>query len=165
MKTATPSTAALCAALLLSSCQWVPGTKDNDLEKGRRAAAAQLRDPGSAQFRNVVAVDHKPGSEMVRAVCGEINGKNAHGAYAGFAAFVANPQNGEVAMDPQAGVGLEEVQTATETCTRAARQAERSGFADVARFECDQAKAVLAAAKEQNDFDRTHYALCSADDG
>ena len=32
-------------------------------------------------------------------VCGEVNGKNAYGAYAGFDRFVATP-DGEVVMEP-----------------------------------------------------------------
>ena len=42
--------------------------------------AAQLRDPESAQFRNL------HGEKT--ATCGEVNGKNAFGAYVGFRRFV-----------------------------------------------------------------------------
>ena len=41
---------------------------------------SELRDPGSAQFRNVR-------SASGGTTCGEVNGKNAFGAYAGFRRF------------------------------------------------------------------------------
>lgn len=47
---------------------------------------AGLRDPGSAQFRSVRVVGQRP---YERAVCGEVNAKNAFGAYTGFQGFVA----------------------------------------------------------------------------
>lgn len=46
----------------------------------KAAVAAILRDPSSAEFRNI-----KVGTG---ATCGEVNGKNAYGAYAGFKPFV-----------------------------------------------------------------------------
>jgi hypothetical protein len=45
-----------------------------------------LRDPGSAQFRNLRVVGQTP---YERAVCGEVNAKNAFGAMTGFQGFVA----------------------------------------------------------------------------
>lgn len=78
--------------LALSACtSQVDGAKD--------AAAAELRDPSSAQFREVEAVDG--------AVCGEINGKNAYGGYAGFTRFYVTDA-GEVGVEenntPMSGV-------------------------------------------------------------
>jgi hypothetical protein len=46
----------------------------------------QLRDPGSAQFRNVVV--HHPESAKLPVVCGEVNRKNGLGCYAGRAVFL-----------------------------------------------------------------------------
>lgn len=43
-------------------------------------AAAGLKDPSSAQFRNLRAANGN--------LCGEINGRNSFGAYAGFQRFV-----------------------------------------------------------------------------
>ena len=57
----------------------------NRMANAQVAAKNRLRDPSSAQFRNVyLAVGN------VTRVCGEINGKNALGGYAGFQRFVSN---------------------------------------------------------------------------
>jgi hypothetical protein len=42
-----------------------------------------INDPDSAKFREV--------SEKNGVICGQINGKNAAGAYSGFVPFVAKP--------------------------------------------------------------------------
>lgn len=49
--------------------------------------AAQLRDPSSAQFRAVEMIRQPDGRSVV---CGEVNGKNAYGGYAGFTRFVVD---------------------------------------------------------------------------
>jgi hypothetical protein len=68
-----------------------PKLKDQaTLEGAQAAAAAQLRDPSSAQFRNV----RVNGSH----VCGEINGKNGFGAYNGFVRF--HGDKGSADVDP-----------------------------------------------------------------
>lgn len=59
--------------------------------QAEKAVAASLRDPSSAQFRNVV--------ERSTATCGEVNGKNAFGAYVGFKRFVY--KDGTVLIDPE----------------------------------------------------------------
>lgn len=56
----------------------------------KKLAAAQLRDPSSAQFRNV--------ARHGIFVCGEINGKNGYGAYNGFMRFYGDKDN--VTIDP-----------------------------------------------------------------
>jgi hypothetical protein len=48
--------------------------------EAKAAVAANLRDPGSADFRNMLG--------STSAVCGEVNGKNGFGAFAGFKRFV-----------------------------------------------------------------------------
>lgn len=61
---------------------WV-GTKTVEVsheERLKSAVAAKLRDPGSAEFRNIIIQGD--------AMCGEINGRNGYGAYAGFVPFV-----------------------------------------------------------------------------
>lgn len=56
------------------------------LAAAKEAAANNLKDPGSAQFRNVRVVMY--GNSKI--VCGEINGKNSYGGYVGFVPFVAS---------------------------------------------------------------------------
>jgi len=49
----------------------------------RAAVEAELREPGSATFRNVIAIDDG------MAFCGEVNGANAFGGYAGWTTFIS----------------------------------------------------------------------------
>lgn len=50
----------------------------------RQAVTDKLRDPSSAQFRNVRRIEHSNGSTMF---CGEVNGRNAYGGMSGFQRF------------------------------------------------------------------------------
>lgn len=59
---------------------------------------AQLRNPESAQFRNV-----KITSDGV--VCGEVNGNNAFGALAGFDYFVRTQSGGLYMLHPDSQYG------------------------------------------------------------
>lgn len=56
---------------------------DDTLEEIKDAVASKLRDPSSVQIRNVRIVEGPEG----RFYCGEVNGKNAYGGYAGFVDF------------------------------------------------------------------------------
>jgi hypothetical protein len=49
-------------------------------DKAKEAVTAKLKDPSSAQFRNV----QDKGSGLV---CGEVNAKNGFGGYGGFEKF------------------------------------------------------------------------------
>lgn len=53
--------------------------------------SSTLRDPGSAQFRNIrlVTANRKDGGAE-QWVCGEVNGKNGFGGYVGFQPFVGD---------------------------------------------------------------------------
>ena len=73
---------ALYAVLLLLGCD--EGYSAGGMAKAKDAAAQKLRDPDSAKFRNVETC---PDNEHW--FRGEINGKNAFGAYAGFSEFYA----------------------------------------------------------------------------
>ena len=71
---------AITAALVLCGCEYIKGTDEHLKVEGQKAAAALLKDPSSAQFRNVKVSD--------KTVCGEMNGKNSFGAYTGFEPFM-----------------------------------------------------------------------------
>lgn len=62
------------------------GTEEQAITRAQAVVAATLKDPGSAQFRNMRLVDYLDG----RVVCGEVNGKNSYGGYVGFTPFVAS---------------------------------------------------------------------------
>lgn len=63
--------------LLLSGCQ---GGGATAIHKAEKVIAADLTDPGSAQFRNVRVA-------QTGLVCGEVNAKNQFGGYVGFRQF------------------------------------------------------------------------------
>lgn len=61
-------------------------TEEEALEKAREAVAESLKDPSSAQFRNVRLANYMGG----KVICGEVNAKNSYGGYVGFTRFVAS---------------------------------------------------------------------------
>lgn len=64
------------------------------------ALAYGLKDPSSAQFRNIRAVDVTlENGTKERRVCGELNGKNSFGAYVGFEMFGGKMVNGRFVQD------------------------------------------------------------------
>jgi len=62
------------------------------IELAKESLTRSLKDPGSAQFRNVRLVDFDEG----KVICGEINAKNSYGGYVGFKRFVAGPFQGDI---------------------------------------------------------------------
>lgn len=77
---------ALAIPLVLAGCK--PG-EEKAISLAKSEVAANLKDPASAQFRDVKVskmADAEDG-RVVAVVCGEINGKNGFGAYAGFHPF------------------------------------------------------------------------------
>lgn len=77
---------ALVIPLVLAGCK--PG-EEKAISLAKSEVAVNLKDPASAQFRNVKVskmTDAEDG-HVVAVVCGEINGKNGFGAYAGFHPF------------------------------------------------------------------------------
>ncbi|MCC4295856.1 hypothetical protein [Brevundimonas aurantiaca] len=75
----------IVAVLLLGGCQFVPGSDQQRIEAAQKRVASELRDPAGAEFRNSRIKDGW--------VCGEVNGKNAYGGYAGFQRFVVGPDS------------------------------------------------------------------------
>ena len=62
-----------------------------------------LRDPASAQFRNVTAYHPASASRVPQIVCGEVNSKNGLGGYSGFQRFVWLPLNAQMKADMKTG--------------------------------------------------------------
>lgn len=77
---------ALVIPLFLAGCK--PG-EEKAVSLAKSEVAANLKDPDSAQFRNVKVskMTDAEGGRVIAVVCGEINGKNGFGAYAGFHPF------------------------------------------------------------------------------
>jgi len=61
-------------------------SKSAAISAAKKNVADSLKDPSSAQFRNVRLVPYKDGS----VICGEVNAKNSYGGYVGFKDFVAS---------------------------------------------------------------------------
>lgn len=75
----------VAAGLALAGC----GDPDAALiEQGQQQVLERLRDPGSAQFRNlrIGSLRSEEGS-VIRSVCGEVNSRNGFGGYVGFQPF------------------------------------------------------------------------------
>jgi hypothetical protein len=66
--------------VMLCGCSIVPGSTANKLSKAESRVRYELADGDTAKFRNVKVNDTY--------VCGEVNAKNAFGAYAGYTPFV-----------------------------------------------------------------------------
>lgn len=67
--------------------QTLPGHDDDAYFATAEAGVkTKLKDPESAQFRNLVVHDVKNGSALI---CGQVNAKNAFGGYVGFRNFFA----------------------------------------------------------------------------
>lgn len=80
-------------ALFLIALITLAGCKPNDekaIELAKKEIAANTRDPDSSKFRFVRFVQKKEASDGTVSgyVCGQINGKNAFGAYSGFTPFM-----------------------------------------------------------------------------
>lgn len=70
------------AALLLTSCENWDDTFPSDIGRARNAVRSKLKDPKSAEFKNLHVC---PDSSEVWS--GEVNAKNGFGAYSGFELF------------------------------------------------------------------------------
>jgi hypothetical protein len=69
--------------LKLSSAARIPVTDEKMLSIIQSGVADLLRDPSSVMLRNVYTVRDAD----FEIVCGEVNGRNAYGGYAGYTAF------------------------------------------------------------------------------
>jgi len=75
-------TGLVCAINLIASS----GNETAWIERGKDAVKTRLKDPSSAQFRNVYF--HR-GADNIPVSCGEVNSKNGFGGYVGFQRFVS----------------------------------------------------------------------------
>jgi len=67
------------------------------------AVKRKLRDPSSAEFRNVNTYEPE---QRVLVVCGLVNAKNGFGGYAGYEAFVWFPLGADLKPDVRNGTAL-----------------------------------------------------------
>jgi len=81
----------LCLAGLSAAACNKDSTQIKAAEAAKAAVTAVLKDPDSAQFRNIVILESGT-------VCGEVNAKNSFGGYTGFDKFYY--LEGEDLLDP-----------------------------------------------------------------
>ncbi len=114
--------AALCVGL--AGCDPNQQQAKKDIEAATDAASAQLIDPNSAQFRDVVVrrTEYQgTGLGHFYAVCGEINGKNSFGGYVGFRKFAVKVRDEDTdgkltpveKLEPEMGYGTADGAIAT----------------------------------------------------
>lgn len=82
-----------CRSACVIACLALAGCDVLAMPKAKELVANQLRDPSSAQFRDLRRTRQG-------VVCGEVNGKNGYGGYAGFQRFIAKPDTQEVWLEP-----------------------------------------------------------------
>ena len=74
--------------LLIASTANAQNTAREDawVAQGMDTVRELLRDPGSAEFRDVY---FNRGADDIPVTCGEVNSRNAYGGYSGFQRFVS----------------------------------------------------------------------------
>ena len=158
----------LLCGFVVAGCERIPGTKEHAIRKGSEAAAALLHDPSSAQFRKTSLRNVPAGfydiPTIKRVVCGEINGKNLQGAYAGFTAFLADPDDPNNAeLQPHIRTEVADFQKAEAKCLSRVRGSYSDRYEQLAA--CDL---VIDQAMEQTyyaGFVENYVALCVAEPG
>lgn len=93
--TTMKKTLAFCAlSLILMACSESskPVAEDVEITAAKKAVIEQLKDPNSAEFKNVgkyvATISGKP------MVCGQVNAKNSMGGYVGFRRFAFSQTEG-----------------------------------------------------------------------
>ena len=85
----------LAAMIALGSCS---DPAKSYIAEAEKAVSENLRDPASAEFRNV---SYRQANTGAHVVCGEVNGRNGFGGYAGFQQFIWH--SGNVMIDTEPG--------------------------------------------------------------
>ncbi len=85
-KAARQSILAALMMTFLASAQADEGKEFAWMERGKDAVRGLLKDPGSAEFREVYF--HR-GDEGIPMVCGQVNSKNGFGGYVGYQYFIS----------------------------------------------------------------------------
>ncbi len=78
------------------------GATSEQIEFAKERAGYDLKDPSSAQFRDLYTISRGMGDDII---CGEINAKNSYGAYVGFRKFYVRSDGDLLISDPRSGLG------------------------------------------------------------
>ena len=88
------------AMLLLTGCSFVPGTEAHRERLARGSLARTLLDATSANFQDVKGPIGPSSMGGARMLCGEVNAKNAMGAYTDFRRFAASLDGSIAYVEP-----------------------------------------------------------------
>lgn len=133
----------------LVGCDRIPGTPLYKQGIGTAAVAVDMIDPDAAKFRNVRLVTRN-GFESV---CGEVNGKNRMGAYAGFRPFIVRLENDKptlVNIQPPLNTDEGRVRDAQARCDRAREYPYSSSTASAL---CERAQSMRNELQDSVNFD------------
>lgn len=97
---ATVATLLVCTSAIAISLGFVPGSSAYDRKKAQEIVRGSMLDGESARFRNVARHSAAMNDAMPVSVCGEVNGKNAFGAYVGFRRFIVDITKSTAEIDP-----------------------------------------------------------------
>jgi len=139
---------AVLSGLALTGCNQIQSEEEKAILAGKEVVIRELRDPESAQFRDVFYAPPVEGLREDGLVCGEFNGKNLNGAYVGFTAFIANPVTGGLSVSPSSNFSSAEAAEIGDLCTTLAAEYEARG-GEVRRFRALDACQKSVGANEQ----------------
>lgn len=91
------SVIAFAIGLMMASTHAI-AQEQSEIAAAKEVAARDLKDPASAQFRDLRAV----GTGDKLRLCGEINGKNSYGGYVGFKKFAVAANTAMIEPAPDA---------------------------------------------------------------
>lgn len=158
----------LAVMSVLAACNKVPGTvaykarvqavaDAKNIDAAEKYAAHDLIDPNSAEFREVrIVPKHGPIGAFPDApvVCGEINGKNRMGAYAGFQEFATTLDGAHRFMIETPDVTPQDVIDSQRRCV--AELKSGSGFTSA----CDDEKDKYSKFQASVAVDEVYVKLC-----
>jgi len=91
----TPLALAACMANTIEVDTYPAAVSERDRTAAQSAIAYQLKDPDSAKFRDLAGYTTSAGDVIV---CGQVNGKNSFGGYAGFTPFFVRLRAGKAVI-------------------------------------------------------------------
>lgn len=152
---------ALVIALTAYWKGYVPSTDRHVIRLAESVAADELRDPSSALFRREKVTTFTSG-ELAgrRGICGEVNGKNAQGAYAGFTRFIAaTDRDGGVMFEPQSNYSEGDQRSAQAGCEADGRSL--SGLIRI-KSACERVIDIIKDRAPLNRFNEHWDAVCES---
>ena len=137
---------AVCSILAVP---FIPGTSFYSKRLAKITVADMLSDPSSAQFKDVVTGNDNISRNNL--VCGEVNGRNGFGAYAGYRRFAFEVAAKSAFIDPGVTYSDEDAQREDKSCG-----------VDAYTSRCTRAREIDDAIVKQAAFNGGWDAACAA---